>query len=245
MHKNGIGSAKLNALKTGMYAREVLLPWEAVAELEALCAGIFNDHQPKGTSEESTVTDMVENRWRRRRLRRTTAIATHRHPFGRAMEESGAKSWPEALSVAREHNLKRDEALASLAASTDQLAEAAVELKQKSESSGELEKLARRTANGCIKTYKELARVENAMDAEREFFAEYLPQNLEQLLRIENLLDAQFDKLLGRLERMQEARILRETLRNNQKPSRLEDNVHQAVVSNGAATEPQPEREGA
>ena len=37
---------------------------------------------------------------------------------------------------------------------------------------------------------------------------------------MENSLDAQYDKSFGRLERIQEARILRETLRNNQKPSR-------------------------
>ena len=220
MHKAKSDSNKLNALKTGMYAHEVLLPWEDVAEFQAFYDDIFNDHQPKSATEKCIVADMVENRWRRRRLRRMMAIATHRHAFGRALEESGAKSWPDALSIAREHNLERNEALQSLATSTVQLTEAAVELKQKSESNGELEKLARRIANGCTKTYKALTRIESALDAEWEFFDAYLPKNLEELVRMENSLDAQYDKSFGRLERIQEARILRETLRDNQKSSR-------------------------
>ena len=83
--------SKLNALKTGMYAREVLLPWESVAEFEAFRADIFNDYQPKGPIEKSIVANIVENRWLRERLLRTTAIATHRHAFGLALEESWRK----------------------------------------------------------------------------------------------------------------------------------------------------------
>ena len=45
------GSSKMNAFKTGLYAREILLPWEFVAEFEEFCAKIFDYYKPKGTIE--------------------------------------------------------------------------------------------------------------------------------------------------------------------------------------------------
>ena len=114
-------------------------------------------------------------------------------------------------------------------------------MKEESESSGELEKYARRIANGCFKTYKVLARIETALDEEREFFLEYSPAHLEQRIRIENSLDAQFDKLCARLVIAREARMMREKLAAGSSPI---VQSHEKVVTKRAANEPRSEHEG-
>jgi hypothetical protein len=108
----------LNALKSGAYARgDTILPWESAAEFETLRAEIFDDLQPQRKLERDTASNIVENSWQRERLRRTTAIATHRHAFGRKLEESGAESWPDALEVVRRHDVERHDALQRIAQS--------------------------------------------------------------------------------------------------------------------------------
>ena len=214
-------SNKFNAFKTGIYARGSLLPWENAAERERLRVGICKFYQPVGTIEEGIVANIVENRWQRERQDQTTAIATHRHAFGLALEKSGVKSWPDALEIVREHNIGHENALQSLAVSMDQIAKNGIRVNEKWDDAGEFKKLARKTANGVIKTCKILAGIQTALDGEREFFREYWPNHIEQRIRVENSLDAQFDKQVGRLERVQEARILRDKLRSQEAASSL------------------------
>lgn len=208
-------SNKFNGFKTGMYARG-LLPWENAAERERLRVGICKDCQPVGTIEEGIVANMVENRWQRERQQQTTAIATHRHPFGQVLEESGAKTWLDALAIVRERDIQHENTLQSLVAPLDQIAKNSVRVNQKWDDAGEFKKLARTTANGVIKTYKVLAHIRTALDEEQKFFREYWPNHIEDRIRVENSLDAQFDKSFGRLERVQEARMLRDKLRGKE-----------------------------
>jgi hypothetical protein len=232
-------SNKFNAFKTGIYARGSLLPWENAAERERLSVGIRKSYQPVGTIEEGIVANIVENRWQRERQDQTTAIATHRHAFGLALEKSGAKTWPDALGIVREHNIGHENALQSLAVSMEQIAKNGIRVDEQRADAGEFKKLARKTANGVIRTYKILASIQTALDGEREFFREYWPNHIEQRIRVENSLDAQFDKLIGRLERVQEARILRDKLRSQGAASSsspvVYDNV--GVVSKVASAE--------
>lgn len=199
-----------NAIKTGMYASASLLSWEPVAEFEAFRAGIFDEYRPKGPIEESIVVSIVDNRWLRKRLRWTTAIASHRHVFGLALEKSGSKSWSDALSFVREHKLENREALRVLGASTDELAKTAASFLK--EETDELEERMQEVAAKCSKICKAVEGIETELDMEREFFLEYLPAHFEQRIRVEKSLDAQFDKLCAQLVIAQEARIRREKL---------------------------------
>jgi hypothetical protein len=238
-HKRNIHMTKntmsaQNAVKTGAYARDHLLPWESPAEHEKHRAEIFADLRPEGPIQRGIVENIVENRWLRRRLQRTTAISAHRHPFGRALEESGAKSWQDAVSYLQKRDVEFKKELQNNAARFNEVAEAAEEW----ELDGKLESLPQKLLDVCSKASEHLTHIATALDEEREFFAEYSPKQLEDRIRIENSLDAQYDKLRARLVVEQEARALREKLRKGQDtigttvPSH--DNIEEGGVSNSA-----------
>jgi hypothetical protein len=234
----------LNALKSGAYARgDTILPWESAAEFETLRAEIFDDLQPQRKLERDTASNIVENRWQRERLRRTTAIATHRHAFGRKLEESGAESWPDALEVVRRRDVERHDALQRIAQSACKTAEAATNWT--SEVSDAVEELAREVVTACEATVQDLAQLEVALDEEREFFREYSPKQLDRRVRLENSLDAQLDKLLGRFVALQEARILRDKLRQPEKTAGLAQSHNDvAEASKSSSKAPPPYGEG-
>jgi hypothetical protein len=207
--------AKFNALKTGAYARTNLLPYENAQEFDKLRAEIFADLRSHGRLETEIVETIVENRWLRCRQRLTTAIAMHRHPFGRTLEESNAKSWREAIAVVRQKHDERHRALESLANAWCRCAESVATWTKKSDSD-QLEEYAQRFVDMWERCLKKLTSIEARLDDEDQFFAVYSPKQLERRIAIENSLDAQFDKLRARLVIEQEARILRDKLQRTQ-----------------------------
>jgi hypothetical protein len=59
---------KKNALKHGVYSREVMLPGENIRDYEALAAELMEEWAPEGPTERSLVDRLVELHWRRQRL---------------------------------------------------------------------------------------------------------------------------------------------------------------------------------
>ena len=204
---------KFNALKTSAYSKEILLPWENADEYEEHFEGISRKEQADGPIEEGFVRDMAENRWLRNRQRRTTAISTRRHSFGRELEESGARSWREALLYVTKSQCKNFETCESIDESLREIASKTRQLIEEPETSDVEERSLQEMAKECTKGVQILAGIKLGLDAERNFFDEYSPKQLRQRINLENALDAQFDKIRGRLEREQEARLIRERMR--------------------------------
>ncbi len=198
--KNGT-QARFNAVKTGAYVAG-LLPWENFEEYKQHRAELFKLYGPEGEIENSLVEDMAANRWQRKRLRLMTTIATYRHAFGQAMEESGVQSWQEAESFIGKYNMRHRKVLDTIAASMLQT----VEIAAKRNSDGEASQPIEEIFDVMTKNGKLLEGIDAKLDLERDFFERYMPQKLEQRIRLENLLDAQFDKLHVRLLMLQEAR---------------------------------------
>jgi hypothetical protein len=199
---------KMNALKTGAYARDTLLPWENAEAYEELRAAIFADLQPQGTLEMEIASNIVENRWLRRRLQRTTAISTHRHAFGQKLEETGVGSWSDALKTVRKLHVDHHQVLERIANSTQEIAQRTAKWTT--------DLLAEKVVAQCEAIIGVLTRIEAALDEEADFFREYTPKQLDQRIGLENALDAQFDKLMARLNILREARILPDKLRGSQ-----------------------------
>ena len=59
-----------NALKSGFYSTELLLPWESKEEYEALLKQYLNDFFPDCRYEQDAVEEMVFREWKERRLQR-------------------------------------------------------------------------------------------------------------------------------------------------------------------------------
>jgi hypothetical protein len=226
---------KFNALKTGAFAREVLLPWESRAEFEEHRADIFADLRPKGKIQTGLVDNIVENRFLRERQRRTTAIATQRHPFGRALEESGARSWQDALAVVKNRGDKHQETLQRIASKLDQLAEASQQAVEVPEHDRETRAACKKIAKACEAMFELLADIKGHLDDEKNFFAQYSPKHLQQRIQLENALDAQFDKMMGRLE-VQQARIAPQEMSVGnsllaQSPAKHDQQIDPAIVA--------------
>ena len=59
---------KQNALKHGVYSREIMLPGEKWSDYEALRKAHYDEFVPDGVMEECLVDDLIKLRWRKRRM---------------------------------------------------------------------------------------------------------------------------------------------------------------------------------
>ena len=81
-----------NALVHGVYASDVILPWEKRQSFYDLLNGLRRDYQPNGTFEDDIVFDMALQFWKKRRANRTLQLALLQSPFAAQIEESGKHS---------------------------------------------------------------------------------------------------------------------------------------------------------
>ena len=142
-----------NAIKTGAYSRDTLLPWESAEDYEKLRDDTFPDLQPQGNLEIEIASNIVENRWLGRRLQRMTAISTYRHAFGQTLVETGVGSWSDALKAVRKLHADHHRTLERIATSTQKVAQHAANW-----TTSELEELAEKVVAQCQATIDELTR---------------------------------------------------------------------------------------
>ncbi len=71
----GKSASSQNAFKHGLYSKQLVLPGEDPAELDALRADLRREHQPATTTEDILVNELAEHYWRLRRMRKFEARA--------------------------------------------------------------------------------------------------------------------------------------------------------------------------
>ena len=108
---------RFNAVKSGAYARHLLLPGDDPAELDEFKSAIFAYFQPRGPVQEMLAADIVANRWLRRRARLLTSVATWRHPYGRLLADARVGSEIELFDLVCEYNAKKHKKLDRMAES--------------------------------------------------------------------------------------------------------------------------------
>jgi hypothetical protein len=65
----GKAASSMNALKTGIHAKSLLLPSEKIADLEQLIEEYYNSHNPTTPETRALVDDLIYGEWLKRRLR--------------------------------------------------------------------------------------------------------------------------------------------------------------------------------
>jgi hypothetical protein len=103
-----------NSFKHGLYSKQLVLPGEDPAELDALKANLRAEHQPVSETEEILVNEMAEQYWRLRRARRleTDLLAsdqialTHLAAIQRMMS-SAERGFHKALNALRQLQKER------------------------------------------------------------------------------------------------------------------------------------------
>jgi hypothetical protein len=86
-------SRSRNALVHGLYAKDVLLPWDSKDDFEKLHADLRAEFMPNGRAEEETVLDLTFLYWRKQTLWRMWQTAVIKDKFTRDILETNRKSW--------------------------------------------------------------------------------------------------------------------------------------------------------
>jgi hypothetical protein len=83
------GAKNFNALVHGVYASDVVLPWEDKDEFYKLLKGLKLTYQPRGAYEEEIVYDIAALLWKKRRVNRLLQIPSAESASSREIEENG------------------------------------------------------------------------------------------------------------------------------------------------------------
>jgi hypothetical protein len=207
-----------NAMVHGLYASEIILPWESEKEFERLHQELKEEWSPCGGMELETVFGLARLFWIKRRLMRTWDLAFRKDPLVQDIANSGKKSWAEI------HNYLRDQAKADFNAG-----EAAKDLHCKMQAILQLltEELGKRTGKGpdwdnIYKLHQEWqlymgkihkffllpAKAEHPPNRVQVLDRPYEPESLERIVRLEAALDARIDKTVARLVNLKEYKRL-------------------------------------
>ena len=88
-------SRKKNALAHGVYAEDIILPWESHEEFVTLFKDLAEEFRPDGRMEEEVVLDLAHLRWQKRGVRNMWHAAANRNVFVSALVEFGKQSLEE------------------------------------------------------------------------------------------------------------------------------------------------------
>jgi hypothetical protein len=84
----GKSRASKNAIKHGLTAEQVVLPWESAAELETLLEELGEDYSPVGVVERHLVLEIAMSMWQIARLHRIEAAVIEQQHYEAGFEEN-------------------------------------------------------------------------------------------------------------------------------------------------------------
>jgi hypothetical protein len=207
------GTPKKKAVKLshGLYARDVLLPWDDSEQFDALHSGLKEELFPIGLSEEECVLDLALLYWQKRTLWRLRTAAVLHDRFTNEILATEKKSWVGIRNSLRASAREEQSVLNSL------------------------EKAVADAVSGLSKTARNLAKDPNALDAEklgpilemgvrlvrdsmqplldearelptaeRAFDKNHTPEALEKVVRLEMSIDVRIGKVMSRLVALKE-----------------------------------------
>ena len=207
-----------NALCHGVYASDVILPWESETEYEQMHASFKDEWKPVGASEEQAVLDLTHWTWTKWRAAKMAQIHYYSDPLISDLLKSEKRSWEEIREFRR--------TLPELADSNRDLANQLIEAMN-----GLLDDIRKRpystdTSDGK-KAQLELAKLTNDVnvfidDTKRMLLSNvdglakgtarvpaifdlaYKPETMEQETRVMAFIEGRIDKILRRLTALKE-----------------------------------------
>jgi hypothetical protein len=195
----------------GVYAKDVLLPWDDPEEFFALHNGLKQEFFPNGPCEEECVLELAQIFWKKRTIWRIGTATVRRDRFTDEIVATGKKSWTGIRRGLREKAREERSLVQTMEAS---VADVIAKLQRlgkklaKGASPQEIQKLTPLLSKGLGLVSKRLLpvleQVRQLPDAEGAFDQNYLPEDLEKVVRLEALLDARTSKVLGRLVALKE-----------------------------------------
>jgi hypothetical protein len=222
-----------NALTHGVYADELILPWENENDLIKLRDDMWAEHHPEGPTEEETALGLVHLMWTKRRLLRTTQLGFRLDPFELEVERSKPKDFDDIVDAIKSGFNQMGtlckatkEALDAFKLAAAKVSEITVATISGHNQQGPAKDafLAAQAAERGVSTvnmffdqvFDRMCKLEEAQKSgiASVYQRAYSHDHIEKVLQIEAKLDARIDKQLARLVRLQEyRRMRRETLK--------------------------------
>jgi len=228
-----------NALVHGLYASDIVMPWESKEDFEQLWRELKQEWLPFGRQEFETVLSLAHMNWLKHRLMRTTQIAFRRDPFLSELQKQGVKTWAEVSNFMEQKATEEDTLQTEVMATVKELKNAVQQASKLMNASNpqtleiyraiESVRDSFSKHNGPLyqKAFDKLYRKKpNAPDPNEpgvtlsDVYDEnpatlieqaYHPDYLAKLVRLEASIDARIDKILQRLIAMKEyKRIVKE-----------------------------------
>lgn len=200
-----------NALVHGLYAKDVLLPWDSKDDFEKLHADLTAEFMPHGRAEEEAVLDLTFLHWHKHSLRRMWQTAVLKDPFTRDILGTEGKSWSAIRKRLRSAAESEGTLLGTVEASVTKMFLQVNRLRKEMDAATDREvvKAIEEKMNAVMLTVGEhaaplLQKLREGPDAERAFNSAYAPESMETIVRLEAALDARIAKVLARLVGLKE-----------------------------------------
>jgi hypothetical protein len=219
--------ASKNALVHGLYAADILLPWESEEEFETLFRELQEEWRPRGRQEMETVLSLARANFLKHRLMRSTQIVFRSDPLAAEVEQDGATSWREIAALMQKHATDQEAFEQDIKSASQALATAwhtvCDSLTALDKDSREINETVKQMYMDYMPLYKKLLerlKQKNPdvnhpkayIDRPRTLAEQaYYPEYLEKLMKLEASIDSRIDKLLQRLVTLKEYKRLNET----------------------------------
>ena len=200
-HKN------TNALVHGVYAKDLIFPWEDRDDFEKLHADICAEFNPDGRLEEETLLDIAHWRWQKQRIRKMWHAATLQDPYVMELVELGKKSYSGIRRHLREETMGSQSIVNSLlevlSDYTQQATKVGRTLKKAGSEKADIDAEGSKI-NSILSVMSDhvvdlIKALQAGPNAERTLGKAYSPTYLEPILRLEAMIDGRIDKALMRL----------------------------------------------
>ena len=204
--------ASQNALVHGVYAKDIVLPWESPEDFKRLFDELQTEWKPAGRTEYETVLTLARWNWVKHRLMRSTEMAFRKDSFGADLEKSGAKSWADVASYLQK-NAADDSGVMAKAKNTlklldDTLTKASAAMDPNNQGSQdhfqEVQSVKKVFEAHVLPVYGKVFDKGN----KNPITEAYHPDYLEKIVRLEASIDARIDKALQRLVTLKEYKCL-------------------------------------
>ena len=202
---------KSGRIAHGLYAKDVLLPWDDREQFDALHNDLKKEFFPSGPSEEECVLDLAQLFWQKRTLWRLRTATVSRDRFTEDIVATEKKSWVGIRQTLREKAREEHTVLQSLETTVANAVSDMARVMRKfaaDPSAEEVEKLGPLLSIGLDIVRKSvmplLEEVRQLPNAEGAFDKNYLPEALEKIVRIETSIDARIGKVMARIVALKE-----------------------------------------
>jgi hypothetical protein len=214
MAKNAMETKVSGRLVHGLYARDVLLPWDSQDDFEQLHWDLKLELAPNGRAEEETVLEIALAFWQKRTLWRLRKAAVLEDPQTATIAKTRAKSWVgvrnKLRKAARKEKTELGEVEEELAAMVTHMVHQAQSVQRNSEkaSDADRETNARKLDSILEALHDEVFPMINQLRqgsrAHESFRQAYAPESLAKVLQLEAAVDARINKALARLVGLKE-----------------------------------------